>query len=762
LGKEAWHWHFGQNASLDFSSGVPVPGLSPINTQEGTACYSDPNTGQLLFYTDGITVWDKNNNQMPNGFGLLGGISSTQSALIVPIPCSTSLFYIFTSSQNGINSGYNYSLVDMNLNGGLGDISLKNQFLYAPNCEKLTGTKHSNTSDYWVVTHELLTDEFRAYLITNAGINLTPIISNVGSVYNDQAHMKISPNGTKIASVAPDIAINTLELLDFNPSNGVVSNPITMSHPSFFFPFGVSFSPNGSLLYMTDLASVYQMDISSNNSAIISSSVINLGISGQDALQIGPDNKIYMTNLSNNFLNVINAPNNLGLGCNLQINAINLGSASAFLSLPNFSYLPTPLTSSITVNSPTICAGNTTTLVAISNLGTSATYSWSNGSVNSPSIIVAPVVNTNYTVTVNSGGCSAIAVSSVIVNSNTVPTTIFSYGASTICQNAANPLPILVNGFTSGGTYTSTSGLTINPSTGIIDLASSNAGSYIVTYSVAATSCSSAGTHTTSIVITPALATVTNFSYNSPVCSGNQTLTPNQSVGFTNGGNYTSTPFISGLNSVTGIVDLSNSSSGTYTINYSVPASACVTAGSSTTAITVNQVPSLLVSPDVSIVFGSSTTLMANSSSPNYTWNPSTNLSCINCDSPIASPPETTKYCVQTSNGTCDNTVCVLVTVETICTTNENLKVPNAFTPNGDGNNDQFCLQGWNSCSVSFLIRIFNRWGEKVFESTDPDFCWDGTYKGQKLNAEVFVYYINASFTKSDEIIKKGNISLIN
>jgi gliding motility-associated-like protein len=88
--------------------------------------------------------------------------------------------------------------------------------------------------------------------------------------------------------------------------------------------------------------------------------------------------------------------------------------------------------------------------------------------------------------------------------------------------------------------------------------------------------------------------------------------------------------------------------------------------------------------------------------------------------------------------------------------------VPNAFSPNNDGHNDSFILHGWaNNCVSDFTIVIYDRWGEKVFESEDPTYSWDGSFKGKTLDAAVFVYYIKAKTSSGTKINKKGNISLI-
>lgn len=85
--------------------------------------------------------------------------------------------------------------------------------------------------------------------------------------------------------------------------------------------------------------------------------------------------------------------------------------------------------------------------------------------------------------------------------------------------------------------------------------------------------------------------------------------------------------------------------------------------------------------------------------------------------------------------------------------------VPNAFSPNNDMENDLECVLG--NCIQDFYFAIYDRWGEKVFESTDPKNCWDGTYKGKLMNTAVFVYYLQATLNNGETIKKKGNVSLI-
>jgi len=183
-----------------------------------------------------------------------------------------------------------------------------------------------------------------------------------------------------------------------------------------------------------------------------------------------------------------------------------------------------------------------------------------------------------------------------------------------------------------------------------------------------------------------------------------------------------------------------------------------------TTNITVTFPPIATANSSTSINVGESATINA-SGGGTYNWQPSTGLNTTTGNSVIASPNVTTTYCViVTDNNGCTDSACVTITVMDVpCITNpEEVGVPNAFSPNGDNINDEFCLQGWKPCIEVFLIEIFNRWGSKIYSSTDPDFCWDGKFNGAIMDASVCTYSINAKIKNVDKpVIKNGNISLI-
>ena len=326
--KRTWHWYFGCYAGIDFSSGTAVFDYSPLYTTEGTATISDIN-GNLLFYTNGVAVWNSIHDTMPNGDSLLGHMSSTQSALIVPMPESTTKYYIFTADYVagyfGGFGGVSYSIIDMTLDGGLGDIIpiYKNILLLTPTTEKLAGTRHSNGIDYWVITHEWDTNNFYTYLITSSGIDSIPVISSIGAMHsggvlnNDNArgYLKLSPDGNKLALVTKTPLV---ELFDFNNTTGIISNFISL--PADGGEYGISFSPDNSKLYVNKNLTpvrIFQYDLKGSPADIINSKTsIAYPSSYLGAMQLAPEGKIYVARVNQDYLGIINEPNETGIVCN--------------------------------------------------------------------------------------------------------------------------------------------------------------------------------------------------------------------------------------------------------------------------------------------------------------------------------------------------------------------------------------------------------------------------------------------------------------
>ncbi len=347
--KEANIWYFGEHAGLDFNSGAPVALLDgKLSTMEGCASISD-NNGSLLFYTDGITVWDKSHNVMLNGNGLLGNDDSTQSALIVPKPNSKEVYYIFTVDSQAGNNGLHYSEVNLTLNGGLGAITAsKNINLLARSTEQITAVVHGNGSDYWLVCHPWDSNKFNSFLITDLGVNLTPVESvtplmitwppGSNGTNASVGQLKVSPDGSKLGVV--NVTIGT-HVADFDNQTGKVSNMIQVS--TRLIDYGLEFSPSSKLMYITSqlgntidgIHSLFQYNVKAfdiASSEILIAKEFGLGY----ALQLATNKKVYAALGGSNFLSSIENPNIIGTGCNFIFQSVDLNGRLGLAGLPPF------------------------------------------------------------------------------------------------------------------------------------------------------------------------------------------------------------------------------------------------------------------------------------------------------------------------------------------------------------------------------------------------------------------------------------------
>ncbi|HEX9980166.1 MAG TPA: PKD domain-containing protein [Flavobacterium sp.] len=402
--QEASNWYFGNNAGLRFNldGSATALGDGELDTDEGCSAISDAD-GNLLFYTDGRTVWDRYHVPMPegnylNGTGLHGDYSSTQSAIIVPKPGDPNIYYVFTVDEphhenaavypstfsgsyltagdgstpvddDGRNRGLNYSIVDLTVsgsNGSMGDILARNNHLitYDPSpsgqeikykcSEKITAVKSEGLEEYWIITHFL--NRFFSFKVDASGVNDTPIISTIGPTVgldgyrrNAQGYLKMSPDGHRLAiahaqngTVEGEATFSSGQVIlyDFNVSSGVVSNEQTVV--SGVQPYGVEFSPQSQKLYTTyregtnGNMNLAQFDLTSSN--IPNSKIVIFDdFNYLYALQLAPNNKIYCATGYQNFLGVVNSPDEQGLLCNYENEGQFLYPGSlASLGLPPF------------------------------------------------------------------------------------------------------------------------------------------------------------------------------------------------------------------------------------------------------------------------------------------------------------------------------------------------------------------------------------------------------------------------------------------
>ncbi|HYF69897.1 MAG TPA: PKD domain-containing protein [Ohtaekwangia sp.] len=339
-------WYFGNGAGLDFNSlywTPPTPGPTPIsnggamNAPEGTSTMSDRN-GQVIFYTDGDKVWNRQNVEVASGIG--GDKESTQSAIIIPVPGDETLFYIFTTQEVHGAGTYElrYVLFDLKLNNGTGGIGSPSSVLFTRSTERITASAN------WLIAHEYGNNSFRAYEITAEGIG-SPVISGVGSDHavtnanQGQGYMILGPQNQ--IAVALD---NTVELFDFVDSSGVVTNfrSVDLQQPGQ--AYGIGFSPGGQRLYATILGEnfIYELAYDSTLSTYTTRPELPpMPTTAQPgAIQRGPDGQIYVALQGSTTLGAItpsevNTP--VPLPSQFNENAVQLlAGTSSTLGLPNF------------------------------------------------------------------------------------------------------------------------------------------------------------------------------------------------------------------------------------------------------------------------------------------------------------------------------------------------------------------------------------------------------------------------------------------
>jgi gliding motility-associated-like protein len=841
-------WYFGYNAGISFNAGAPVALTNgALNQSEGCASIADGN-GNLLFYTDGYQIYNRNHIVMPNGSGLKGQSISAQSAIVVPLPQSQTQYYVFTIGDwFNTNAGLNYSIVDMSLNNGLGDVTVKNSLLILNANEQVTAVHHRNCQDVWIVTHEKgNNNRYQAFLLTAAGVNTTPVTSATGMNYNGgnrYGYLKASHDGKKLCSTlgyaSNPVSIPTVELSDFDNATGQVSNTITLAiHSVIGDAYASEFSPDDSKLYVVAYngSFIYQYDITLGTPAAIVGSRINIasGTSIKSCVQLGPDKKIYVSR-NGGYLGVINNPNSAGTLSNYVDDGVYLAGRNASLGLPNFNalYFSYP-----NLGPDTLLCQGATLLLDVSGLG-STSYLWQNNdvlptyTVNQPGLYwvevtsstgclkrdslnvvystlqvalgndtiicsgksvlldAAPAAGDSYVwqsgatgatypaslagkywVDVFKRGCKAT--DTILVTTGADP--VLDLGRDSIlCENATLALNVFDAGSTAyawqngsvlpaftinqAGQYwvdvTSTSGChkkdTINVSYAhipvvlgndttlcngtnlLLDVASAAGDSYVwqngttsVNYPV-----SLAGKYWVDVFKSGCKATdtiVVAYAAVPNVTLGNDTTVCNKATLLLNA-------------AVGGSIQYTwqdGSAGNTYTVSqpgqYWVHASNSGCIHSDTILVAYARPPVVDLGRDTSLCEGNFLLLNATVNIPaTWQWQDG-------AVDPVYRAVKTGKYRVNITTACEVIADSVLVKFEDC---NCQVKVPNAFTPDGNGRNDHFKPAMEADCRFTeYRLTIFNRWGERVFDSNNPAIGWNGLYKSQKADVGGYAYIL--------------------
>jgi hypothetical protein len=344
--------------TIDMYSGAPVVITDSVRTSNLSythANISDKN-GNLLFYTNGVVVLDGDHDTMPNGTGLnpctyttnnsFYGLNSTQADIIIPFPNDTSKYYLLHQSLDNISTytGINiyYSIIDMKLNGGKGDVVQKNSLFYQDTLfgGGLTACKHANGRDWWLIVPKEFSPGYIIFLLSPSGIqySTTQYIGN----RSDFGQAAFSPDGTHFGFKE---FRKDLQIFDFDRCSGLLSNYKLVPLNDSLWGDGFSFSSNSRLAYATSAHFLYQINLDSINIAgslkIVSTwdgtyNPIQPLETGFDYMQIGPDNKIYMTtSWATQRMQFINYPDSIGIACDMQQHSIILPTYN-HNTIPNF------------------------------------------------------------------------------------------------------------------------------------------------------------------------------------------------------------------------------------------------------------------------------------------------------------------------------------------------------------------------------------------------------------------------------------------
>jgi len=572
--------------------------------------------------------------------------------------------------------------------------------------------------------------------------------------------MKASHNSQLIA-IAHDGTGAGIYVYDFDNNTGNISLKFSDT-PNIGYSnyYGIEFSPDDNLLYFTSLNSpnIYQYNLNVTNNLAFKSSLTLIGTTSNTigyklgALQIAKNNKIYVAIVGKTSLGVINNPNIQGVGCNYTDMSQDLAGRTCQLGLPTFpsSYL-VPL-NHILFND------NRCVLEPVSFSLSDSTFinvQWYFYDINNPNIPYATSNDHHPNIIFNNNGQYIIkAVINYPCLIDTILDTISIFNKPNISINVSpnniclgESSDLTVSSDITGTTFSWSNGLGTNPNVTVSPTATT-------TYSVTGTTLEGCtGTAEVTVTVYP-LPEITATATPAEICIG-------ESSDLMVSSDITGTTFnwSNGLGTNPNVT-VSPSATTTYSVTGTTP-EGCT--GTAEVTVTVHPLPEITVTADPSeICLGDSSDLMVSSDITGTTFNWSNGLGTN--PNVTVSPTATTTYSVTgTTIEGCTGTAEVTVTVHPLPNIDSfAYYVPNVITPNDDGLNDLFYIFANNIELDNFEMRIFNRWGNQIFFTTDPNIGWDGKYNGKLVPQGVYYYIIN--FTDSQNYNKhtlQGSLTVI-
>lgn len=791
-------WYFGKSAGIDFSTGTAIELMDgQLSTNEGCTVISDRYTDSMLFYSDGSTIWNFKHNIISYANNLGGHSSSTQSVIAIPQPGNDSIYYIFTTDGHGGATGYPaesngtgafaYSILNMSKNNGEGEVTTKFNVLFTVTTEKLSAVQHCNGEDYWVVAHKLNSNELYAYLVTSDGMDPSTVVisatgtshkyyrdNGVDSIQGFGGCMKFSPDGSKLALTIMELEKGSkgmVEIFDFDNTTGIFSNPIKL--PNIDKPSGLSFSPNGELLYVTEHTSiithVFQYDLTSWDSVGINNSIDTVFVESSPdyymgQLQLGLDGKIYGARnkggLPNSYLSIIHNPNVQGVGCNYEQDGLLINSPRECVwGLPN--YIESLLLPPIDAGSDTpvvICIGDSVLLGGVPTGPSWVTFQWTpNEGLESDTIAnpwAFPDTTTTYTVTYTSkNGCIQRIDSVTLIVDNTAALTISD---TVVCKGDTVQIGVAQEIFSwSKFSWTPSEGLTYDSIPNPLAFPDSTTIYILKVYSGI---CTDLKDTLDSITITVNQLPLADAGPDKYICPGDSIilgiLEQDSSL------SYSWMPF-EHLNNSTlqnPIYYSNKADTGAVLLfmNY-IDNNSCT--GLDSVNIYYNNVPLVDAGSDTLIIKDHSIKLNGEVlDHESFFWSNGHLLSDSLLLDPLTIPLEETIifYLRVYSDSGCMAYDSLIVTI----IEKELITLPLAFTPNNDGNNDVINLLTLGIKNLNYF-RIYNRWGQLIFETNSIEDAWDGLYKELPQENGEYIYAYEALSLDNRTIVNYGSLILI-
>ncbi len=350
----------GRHSAIDFRTIPPTINLNDSNKNNILAITSTSicdRKGNVIFYSNGIRVFNKNGHVMPNGSNFNAGLISNsyassgsyyppvKGAIIIPFPNDTNKFYMFyvnleySFGGDFVPSKLYYLIVDITLNGGLGDVVSKDNIIINDTLKvgALMAVKHSNGNNWWILDGKYKSDKHYSVLVDSSGVN-SPITQYLGNPFIDSQMVTYSPNqtidGEHLAYLFE--GLNTpgqIDLFDFDRCSGLLSNyrKIKMyNSQDTFWLKSCCYSPNNRYLYVSDMDKLWQMDLQSSNPL---SSMIQVGTRNPYSqlflMKNSPNGKIYIAHYGGyETISLIQHPDSFGTACNFLLDTVHFGSPS--------------------------------------------------------------------------------------------------------------------------------------------------------------------------------------------------------------------------------------------------------------------------------------------------------------------------------------------------------------------------------------------------------------------------------------------------